>query len=95
MEILSMLSLLIRGLSVISRDRELGARGESLGRVLDMAALAIERGEDGAAELKALVEKVKEMAEASRDPTVEEWASLKARSDEAHRILSEVPDANP
>lgn len=92
MELLGLLSLLVRSLSVITRDPDLGVRGESIGKVLDLAAVAIERGDAGAEGLRELVERVKEMADAQRAPTIEEWSALRARSDAAHAVLAAVPD---
>lgn len=55
--------------------------------ILNAAATFIERGEAGAEQLKALTDQIKAMVAANRDPTADEWAALKARSDAAHAII--------
>lgn len=81
---LELVSLLLRALSAIAADPALGSRGSAIKSVLDLAALAVERGSEGADQLRVLVEDIKEMVAQGREPTELEWADLKARSDAAH-----------
>lgn len=63
--------------------------------ILLAAAAFIDRGEEGAAALAELTAHIQAMVDAKRDPTADEWATLKARSDAAHAAI-EAPEApNP
>ncbi len=84
---LNLILLLLRSLSSIATDPALGARGAAIKSILDLAALALERGTEGSEQLKTLVARVKAMADEGRDPTPEEWDELKKQSDEAHNII--------
>lgn len=55
------------------------------------AASLIQRGEEGAQALADFTSQIKAMVTAGRDPTPDEWNSLKARSDAAHAILQGAP----
>jgi len=59
----------------------------SIDSILNSIAAFIEKGEEGATALQALNDHIKAMVNANRDPTIEEWNTLKARSDAAHTIL--------
>lgn len=63
----------------------------SVDAILLAAASFIERGEEGAAALNELTSHIKAMVSAGRDPTAEEWATLKARSDAAHATIQGTP----
>jgi hypothetical protein len=84
---LELILLFLRSLSSIATDPALGARGAAIKSVLDLAALAVERGAEGADQLKALVSAVKAMADEGREPTPEEWNTLKEQSDAAHAAI--------
>lgn len=66
----------------------------SIDSILNSIAAFIEQGEAGAAGLQALNDHIKAMVSAQRDPTADEWAELKARSDAAHAILQQ-PGGSP
>lgn len=84
-----LISLFLRSLSIIASDPALGSRGSTIKSVLDLAALAVERGAAGRDQLAALHEQLKHMVDEGREPTPEEWDALKARSDAAHRTIQE------
>lgn len=84
---LQLIASLLRALSSVAADPALGARGSAIKAVLDLAAVAIERGTEGAAQLKALVADLERMVAEDRNPTPEEWDALKARSDAAHSTI--------
>jgi hypothetical protein len=90
---LNMLSLLLRSLSVIVSDPALGHKGDAVRAALVLAAVALEKGAEGRAALAELTEQIKRMVEENREPTDDEWASLKSRSDAAHAILQGDSDA--
>jgi len=84
---LELITTLLRALSSVAADPGLGARGAAIKAVLDLAAFAIERGTEGADQLKALVADLQAMVAEGRDPTPEEWSALKLRSDAAHAAI--------
>lgn len=90
----NLIALLLRSLSIISRDPALGYRGAAVTSALDLAAVALEKGVEGAASLKALTEQVKQMVLEGREPTKDEWYSLKSKSDAAHAILNPPENTN-
>lgn len=63
--------------------------------ILGAIANLVERGEDGAVELSALNDQITAMVSANRDPTDEEWAALKARSDAAHAGIQGTSETTP
>lgn len=84
---LELITVLLQSLSAIASDPALGYRGAAVKSVLDLAALAISRGTEGADQLKELAAQVKAMADEEREPTKDEWAALKTRSDAAHATI--------
>ncbi len=86
---LELITILLSSLGKVASDPALGARGAAVKSVLDLAALAIARGSEGADQLRALTEQVKAMAEEGREPTPAEWEDLKLRSDAAHAKIQE------
>jgi len=55
--------------------------------VLDSAIAALGAGAEGIAAIQALTEQMQAMVSAGRDPTIDEWSELKARSDAAHALI--------
>lgn len=58
--------------------------------ILASIAAVLETGEDALPQLQALTEHVAAMVAADRDPTTEEFAELKARSDAAHAVIEDT-----
>lgn len=86
---ITLIATLLRSLSLISVAPGWGVKGEAIAKVLDLAAVALERGEEGKEQLEALAAEVRAMVNEGRQPTIGEWAALKKRSDEASAILAE------
>ena len=84
---LILISGLMRAIALLSRTADMGKYGNTIGSVLALGATAIERGESGRVELKALKAQVEAMLSEGREPTDAEFASLKARSDAAHAVI--------
>lgn len=57
--------------------------------VLTTAAALVAAGETGSAELSALTTQIRSMADGAGGPTVEDWNSLKARSEAAHATIQQ------
>ena len=87
MELIVLIGALLRGFSSIAVGPEWGPKGLALSNMFNLAALALERGGEGAEDLKQLVADVEAMVAAGREPTPEEWEGLRIRSDRAHAIL--------
>jgi hypothetical protein len=77
---------LLRALSALSGSAKF-KEGETVGRVLALAAFAVERGEAGRKQLEELCAKVDVMVAQGREPTDQEWLELRARSDAAHAAI--------
>jgi hypothetical protein len=60
--------------------------------ILSTIAALLERGEAAVPELQALTEHIQSMVKAGTDPTAEDFATLKAKSDAAHAAI-EAPAA--
>lgn len=84
---LELIITFLRSLSMIAGDPSLGAKGAAIRSLLDLAAVSLERGSEGATQLKALVAQIETMVAEGREPTAEEWNELKNRSDAAHDTI--------
>jgi len=84
---LLLISGLMRALSILARTADVGKHGTAIGSVLALGATAVERGELGRVELKALRAQIEAMLSEGRQPTDTEFAALRARSDAAHEII--------
>ena len=92
---IALIAALIRGVATITRDPDLGVRDKAITQILDLAALALERGTEGAEALRELTAQVEAMVAEKRQPTPREWENLRARSDAAHAALQSVPEEDP
>lgn len=86
---LVLISGLMRALSILSNSAEFGARGQAIGAALAVGATAVERGEAGRVELKALKAHVEALVSEGRAPTDAEFAAIRAKSDAAHAIIQQ------
>lgn len=88
------LSGLLRALSVLAGSAKF-KEGDTVSRVLALAAFAVERGEAGRAALEQLSAHIDVMVAQGREPTDLEWADLRARSDGAHAAIQEAAADEP
>lgn len=84
---LNIVTAIIRSLAVVAGDVSFGAKGSSISSVLSLIALAVETGSTANEELQKIQVLVGDMVANRREPTKDEWAELKARSDAAHDAL--------
>lgn len=84
---LILISGLMRAAALLARTADIGKHGTAIGSVLALGATAIERGEAGRVELKALRAQIEAMLSEGRQPTDTEFAALRARSDAAHDVI--------
>lgn len=84
-----LISGLMRVVAQLARSAEFGGRGAAISSALALAATAVERGDAGRVELKALKAHVEALASEGRAPTDEEFALIKAKSDAAHAIIQQ------
>ena len=91
MNTVQLVGVLVGQLALIARDPALGYRGAALVETLGLLGTILAKGESARAELEALAAQVAEMAATDREPTKEEWGSLKERSKAAHLILNPPP----
>jgi hypothetical protein len=90
---LTVLAGLLRALSTLAQDPKLG--GDTVSRVLGLAAFAVERGEAGRAALEQLCAEIDVMVAQGRPPTEIEWAVLRTRSDMAHAAIVKAAGPAP
>lgn len=85
MNILTLISTLLRLLSSVPASSSFLT--PHIDSILSAIASLVDAGEAGITELQALTEHIKAMAASGQDPTPEDWASLKMRSDAAHALI--------
>ena len=91
MNAITMILAAIQGLSSVMSNPLIA--GGNAKRMKDAAGLLgilgelISRGEEAHEELEAFAEVIQRMADEKRNPTAEEWATLKKRSDAAHDVI--------
>ncbi len=88
---LQVLAGLMRSLSILA----VGKHAEQLQGILSVVATLLERGEAGRRALEELCAEIDVMVAQGRDPTAEEWARLRARSDTAHAAIQAAAGAAP
>lgn len=64
-----------------------GEKTAEIAKAAELAAIAVEAGATTSAELAAFAEEIKAMAALPRDPTPEEWQSLRDRHAAAHAAI--------
>lgn len=95
MDSLTLIATLIGQLALIAKDPALGYRGQALTEALALLGTILGKGEIARAELEALADQVRLMAEENREPTKDEWAGLRDRSRAAHLILNPLSPEAP
>lgn len=85
---LSIISGFLRVLAVVAQNPAVaGVGGVALAKYINLGASLIERGDAARAGLESLTRDVEKMVSEGREPTPEEWAGLKDRSDAAHDAI--------
>jgi hypothetical protein len=97
MSILQLILVAINGLSVIVKNPALGGgssvRMDQASELLGFLGELIARGDEGHQELQEFSDIIKGMAAEGGEPSREEWATLRARSDAAHDTIQEAATA--
>lgn len=88
----TVLAGLMRALSIFAVG---GKHADQLHGLLNTVAALLERGEAGRLALEQLCADVDVMVAQGREPTAEEWARLRARSDTAHAAIQAAAEAAP
>jgi hypothetical protein len=91
MTILQLVSILVGQLAIIAKDPALGYRGAAITEALALLGTVLAKGEAARAELEALAAQIAEMVALDREPTKDEWTSLRSRSRVAHDTLNPPP----
>lgn len=91
MELMTLIATLVGQLALIAKDPALGYRGEAITNALALLATLVTKGEEARAEIQALADQIQSMVDENREPTKEEWQSLRDRSKAAHDILNPPP----
>lgn len=91
MDTLTLIATLVGQLALISKDPALGYRGQALTEALALLGTLVAKGEEARAELEALAAQIQGMVAADREPTKEEWNSLRALSREYYDIFNPPP----
>lgn len=55
--------------------------------ILSIAATLVEQGEAGASAFQGFTQEIQAMVASGGEPTADQWATLKARSDAAHAAI--------
>lgn len=88
---LELLAVLVGQLAIIAQDPALGYRGAALTQALSLISKLMQQGDAARAELEALAARVQEMVAEGREPTKEEWQSLRDIAKKNHDILCPPP----
>lgn len=91
MTIMQLLAAIVGQLSLISQDPALGYRGQALTEALALLATIIAKGDAARTELEALAAQIQSMVDEGREPTKDEWQSLRDQARANHDILNPPP----
>lgn len=86
-----LVSTLVGQLALIAKDPALGYRGAAVVETLSLLSTIVAKGDEARAELEALAAHVANMVALDREPTKDEWYSLRDRSKASHLILNPPP----
>lgn len=89
---LSVLAGLMRALSILAVGSK---QADKVSAVLSTVAALLERGEAGRRALEELCAEIDGMVAQGREPTADEWARLRTRSDAAHAAIQAAAGAAP
>ncbi|HUW45328.1 MAG TPA: hypothetical protein VMW50_05965 [Dehalococcoidia bacterium] len=94
MNVISLIMAALQGLSSVMLNPNVqggnGKRMKDAANILGILTELLGRGDEAHEELKAFAEIIQRMADEKRNPTPEEWATLKARSDAAHDVIQDA-----
>ena len=97
MNIIQLILVAIRGVSVLTNNPALGGgsnlKVQEASELLAMLGELLERGDEAHTELKEFTEVIQKMAEGNRAPTPTEWQTLRDRSDAAHDTIQKAAEA--
>lgn len=91
MDTLTLVATLVGQLALISRDPALGYRGQALTEALALLGTLVAKGEQARAELEALSAQIQAMVAVGREPTKDEWRSLRDLSKGYNDIFNPPP----
>lgn len=91
MSILQLIGLIVGQLGLIAKDPALGYRGEALTEALALLGTIVAKGDAARQELEDLAAHIQSMVDAGREPTKDEWQSLRDRARANHKILNPPP----
>lgn len=96
MDPISLILLAINGVRTVITNPALGG-GSSVkiseaSELLGLLGMLIEEGDDAIDDLRAFTSLIEDMAARGRAPSPEEWAGIRARSDDAHDRLQAVKE---
>lgn len=91
---LSIISALLRAISGVASNPAFGS-AQAISAVASLGATLIEAGSAGEEGLKELTEQVQGMVSAGRNPTPDEFSSLRSRSDAAHAAIQNAGVKTP
>ena len=91
MNVIQLILAALQGLSSVMLNPNVqggnGKRMKDAANLLGILTELLARGDEAHEELKAFAEVIQRMADEKRNPTPEEWATLRARSDAAHDVI--------
>ena len=94
MNVIQLIMAALQGLSSVMLNPNVqggnGKRMKDAANLLGILTELLARGDEAHEELKAFAEVIQRMADEKRNPTPEEWATLKARSDAAHDVIQDA-----
>lgn len=90
---LTLIAELLGGIGEAAANPAFGTAG-AIGAIASLAGKLISLGSEGSDHLVDLNDQVKQMVAQARNPTADEWNTLRARSDAAHRLLQDLDDGD-
>lgn len=95
MDMLTLAAAIVGQLSIIAQDPALGYRGQGIVQALALLSTILLKGDEARAQLEDLAAQVQKMVDEGREPTKEEWNTLRDLSRAHHDILNPPPPPPP
>lgn len=92
MEIATLITTLVGQLLLILKGTSLGPKGDAIVESLNLLGSVLAKSEQASAELVQLKAQVQAMVAEGRDPTPEEWGTLRDWARHNHNVLNPIPD---